>query len=303
MANQDKRKRLLYEESEETVKQQNYWVVKSNDLITHSRYTLTLSQHRLLLFLISKIKPYDIVSDTYNVAIKDIIKVCEYDNSKDGKYYTIIKKDLLKLRNSAIWIETARGLETMGWLSKAIITKPKKNTGEYQEIIFKFDEGLRDYLFDLKKLYTQYNLEDILLLSHKYSLRLYEYLMTYANIMYVIADIEDLKIRLDAESYSKYNHFKERVLKPAIEDINNNTKLYIRYDEIKTGRTYTHIAFYIWGINEDSKDNTIDDMRIISGTKANIERRINKKKAQKINKDKAIKANGEITAQTSMFDE
>lgn len=299
---QKKEKRLLHEKDTEIIKQQNYWIVKHNDLITHSRYTLTLSQHRLLLFLISKIKPNDIIDDEYRANIKDIINICEY-YKHSGTYYKQVKDDLLALRNSAIWIETERGLETMGWLSKARFTNPKKGTKDYQEVIFKFDEGLDTYLFDLQKFYTQYNLEDILLLSHKYSLRLYEYLMSYANLMYAIIPIEELKIRIDADSYSRFDNFERRILKPAIEDISTHTKITVVYDKLrKQGSAYTHIAFYIWGVNEDSKDMTLDDMRIIAGTMANIQRRINRQRKRIIDKEKAIKTSGEVTAQISMFD-
>lgn len=297
----EKEKRLLYEKNEEVRKQQSYWVVKRNDLITHSRYSLTLSQQRLLLFLISKIAPYDDIENEYRVKIKDIIDVCEYDKTS-GVYYKLIKRDLLVLRNSAIWMETARGLETIGWLSKAILLKPQKGT-EYQEICFKFDSGLEPYLFQLKSFYTQYNLENIITLSHKYSLRLYEYLMSYANLMYVIVSVDDLKLRLDAQNYSKYNHFKERILKPSIDDINAKTNIYIEFDELKTGKAITKIAFYIWGVNQDSKDFSIEDMRIRAGIKANVDRRIIKDKKQKLDKEKMIKANGEITAQLSLFED
>ena len=304
MAKQLKEKRLIFEENEEIRKQQNYWIAKKNDLITHSRYSLTLSQQRLLLFLISKIKPFDIIQDNYSVKIKDIIDVCEYNTSDSGNYYTVIKKDLLILRNSAVWIETERGLETMGWLSKIIFKKPPKGK-EYQEVIFRFDDGLEPYLFQLQELYTQYNLENILLLSHKYSIRLYEYLVSYGYKMFVKVPIDDLRIRLDAQSYTRFDNFERRIIIPAIEDINDHTNIFVRYDKLRIdkGSAYSHIAFYIWGVNEDSKDYKLDDMRIIAGTKANIERREIKRKKRQIDKQKAIEAEGKITAQTSLFED
>ena len=304
MRGKSKEERLLLEKNEEIRKQQSYWVVKQNDLIQHSRYSLTLSQQRLLLFLISKITPYDDVYNEYRVKIKEIIDVCEYEKS-GGVYYNLIKRDLLALRNSAIWVETDDyTIETLGWLIKAKFTRPKKGV-DFQEVIFSFEKGLEPVLFQLHGFYTQYTLDNILTLKHKYSIRLYEYLMSYANMMYVIVSIEDLKARLDAQRYSKYSHFKGRVLLPSIEDINSSkTNIYVRYDELKTGKTITSIAFYIWGVNEDSKDYTIEDMRIHAGTMANIERRINRQKKREIDKNKIIQANKEIeiTAQTSMFD-
>ncbi len=300
MPKEGKKKRLLLEKDNETVKEQSYYVVKRNDLIRNSRYTLTLSQNRLLLFLISKIKPYDGIEKAYKVAIKDIIKVCEYYD-KSGQYYTLIKKDLLKLRNSAIWVETARGIETMGWLNKAVFLKPLKK-GEYTEVLYSFDEGLENYLFELREYYTQYNLEEVLLLTHKYSIWLFEYLMSYANMMYCVVSIEELKERLDAKSYANYTNFSKRIIIPAIEDINAHTKLYIAYDEIKTGRTFTHIAFYIWGINPDAKNSTIEDMRILAGTQANIHRRLTKEAKKQIHKKKIVPADGTISGQMDILE-
>lgn len=301
MANDTKIKRFLFEKDEETVKEQNYFVAKRNDLIRNSRYTLTLSQNRLLLFLISKIKPYDGIENYYKVAIKDIIKVCEYDVKEGGKYYTTIKRDLLKLRNSAVWVETNRGIETMGWLRKAIFLKPA-HKGEYTEVLFSFDEGLDKYLFELREYYTQYNLEEVILLKHKYSIRLFEYLMSYANIMYCVVPLDELKDRLDAKSYNNYTNFTKKILVPAVEDINEHTKMYIQYDELKTGRTYTHIAFYIWGINPDAKDLKIDDMRVMAGTMANVYRRLVKEAKKQIDKKKLVPAEGTITGQINMLD-
>jgi len=299
MAN-TKKKRLLFEDDAEITKQQNYIIAKRNDLIRNSRYTLTLSQNRLLLFLISKIKPYDGIESSYKVKIKDIIKVCEYYD-KSGQYYGLIKKDLLKLRNSAVWVETSRGIETMGWLKKAVFLKPI-NKGDYTEVLFSFDEGLDHYLFELREYYTQFNLEEVLLLTHKYSIRLFEYLMSYANMMYCVVSIDELKERLDAKTYTNHANFKKRILLPAIEDINLHTKMYVEYDELKEGRTFSKIAFYIWNINPDSKDNTIEDMRILAGTKANVNKRLMKKAKIQIDKEKIISGEGTVSGQLDILD-
>ena len=55
--------------------------------------------------------------------------------------------------------------------------------------------------------------------------------------------ISELKKRIDAEQYTKISHFKERVLEPAILDINVYTELNMEYEYKKTGRTITHIVF------------------------------------------------------------
>ena len=55
--------------------------------------------------------------------------------------------------------------------------------------------------------------------------------------------IDELKKRIDAEKYTKISHFKDRVLEPAIEEIDNMTDLEVEYNYIKTGRQITHIVF------------------------------------------------------------
>ena len=55
--------------------------------------------------------------------------------------------------------------------------------------------------------------------------------------------IDELKKRIDAEKYTKISHFKDRVLEPAIEEIDNMTDLEVECDYIKEGRQITHIAF------------------------------------------------------------
>ena len=49
--------------------------------------------------------------------------------------------------------------------------------------------------------------------------------------------------RIDAESYTKFSHFKDRVLEPAIIEIDYYTDLNVEYNFIKTGRAITHIVF------------------------------------------------------------
>ena len=52
--------------------------------------------------------------------------------------------------------------------------------------------------------------------------------------------IDELKKRIDAEKYTKISHFKDRVLEPAIEEIDNMTDLEVECDYIKEGRQITH---------------------------------------------------------------
>lgn len=277
-------------------KERNYYVVKANQLITKSRYSLSAQQQKILLYLISRIKPDDDMNTIYDFSIKDFAKVCGYDLSS-GYYYPLIKEDIKKLRDASSWIEIEKGREVLfSWLNTVEINR---NSGE---IKVSFHSTVAPYLFQLRERYTQYNLYQVLCLSHKYSIRLFEFLlsMRYKEIFEI--DIETLKKQIDAEKYDKISHFKERILIPAIDEINDYTELNIEYAFKKTGKKITHIVFrYIeetgssFVISERFRAIQLDPDRRKSAkkTKREIEERIKKREA-------AIEAEGTITAQLTI---
>lgn len=82
---------------DEIIESREMFVAKSNALIQRSRYSLTLQQQRILLFLISKIKPTDTPEETYTFSIEEFCKVCGITAST-GDYYKTIKDDLLYIQ-------------------------------------------------------------------------------------------------------------------------------------------------------------------------------------------------------------
>lgn len=218
--------------------EQSYFVAKDNQLITKSRYSLSMSQQKILLYFISRIKPYDDENTMYELSIKDFVKVCGYIE-ESGYYYQSIKADIKSLRDVSNWIEVGKGKEILfSWINKAEIDRNKGT------ISISFHSTVARYLFDLRKKYTQYSLYNVLCLSHKYSIRLYEYLrsMEYKGDLEI--SLDELKKRIDAESYNIIGNFTKRVLEPAIEDINKHTDLLVWYEFKRTNRRITDVIFH-----------------------------------------------------------
>lgn len=217
----------------------SYFVAKRSELITRSRFSLSVQTQKTLLYLISRIKPDDPAGQQYKINIKDYCRVCGY-STDSGYYYQEIKSDIKALASVGAWIETAPGREELfRWLDTAIVDK---NDGT---LTVTFHTSVAPYLFDLRERYTQYSLFNILAMRSKYSIRLYELLCAVKWQQNVIYDLSDLKIRLDAQNYEKYSHFSARVLEPAIAEINAYTDLLIGYTPIKSGKAYTGIDFTI----------------------------------------------------------
>lgn len=227
----------------------NYYVVKSNDLIQKSRFSLSLQAQRCLLFAISRIKFSDLPSTEYTFAFKDICDACGIDMKTHGDYYNFMKKELKDLRDKSIWITNSEGKEeTVSWFSKVIINKGMGT------VSVKFDETMTDYLFFLQSRYTQYKLSTPLAFKSRYSIRLYELLLSYIKKRDLDNDKEkeisftpdELKERLDAQKYSKFYDFRRFIIEKSVKEINTySDDIHVDFDYYYKGKIATSVVFII----------------------------------------------------------
>ena len=227
---------------------QNYYVVKSNELIQKARYSMTVQQQKLILFAISKIKKNDLPDQEYELSIDEICSVCGLELDTGGTYYKRIKDDLLKL-TTRIWVKFPdRSEGTVSWLSDAYIM-PLSGT-----VTVKFHERMTPFLFELQNRYTQYQLSEVLVFKGKYSIRLYELLRSFLTqdelrdgrekeVSFTVSELKEL---LSAENYELWNDFNRFVLKKAVDEINQCSDLIrISYDTYKRGKQVPKVNFII----------------------------------------------------------
>ena len=119
------------------------------------------------------------------------------------------------------------------------------------EITVRLDKDMKPYLLQLKKNYTTFELLYTLRFKHKASPRLYELLKAHhfdnmKPYVYVVP-IDDLRVLLntDTESYKQYKQFYAKILKPSLQEINEQTDINIAYKPRRTGRAITHAEFTI----------------------------------------------------------
>lgn len=223
--------------------ERNRMVVKSNDLIQKSRFSLTVQQQRVILYLISKIGYGDEDFREYEFNIKDFCHMCGlYDES--GKHYAELKRQVKAIRDKSMWIEISEGEEVLlSWLEGARISR---NSGK---IKVRLNEDMKPYLLQLRDNFTKYEIANVLCMRSKYSIRLYELvksihfqeLETYIRTF----TVEELRKRLDAETYPRFCNFNQRVLKPATQEVNTYTDKEVSYKSIKTGQKVETIELTI----------------------------------------------------------
>lgn len=220
-------------------------VVKSNSLIQQTRYELSLQEQRLLLYLISKIKPDDKTLEEIEIPIIEFCKVCGINYIDNGMAYQYTRQTLKTLADKSNWIEFEENVETLvRWIDTAELNKIKG------KIKVGLSKTLIPYLLDLKKQYTTYPLLNILPMKSKYSIRLYELLKSYANLGSKKFEVSELKKRLNAENYKNITNFKQKVLYPALKDIDNYADIKVSVIYIKSKNRITHIEFIITLIDD-----------------------------------------------------
>ena len=215
-------------------------VVKSNDIVQQSKYKLSTQQQKLILYMISKIRPHDTDFKEYTFDLKNLCQILNIDIS--GGNYIRFRDNIQKIADCSFWIRIDGKDKLYRWLDDVEI-EPHTTT-----VKVKFDEDLKPFLLELKDNYTIFQLEKVLCFDSKYSFRLYELFKSTEYKEKIVLSVEELKEKLMiADKYDRFTTFKEKVLNKAISEINTYTYINIKYNLIRTNRTITHIEFIIVG--------------------------------------------------------
>jgi len=200
---------------------------------------LSARQQKIVLSVVSKFQIDDEDFKIYEVRIRDFHEMLGLQGEPKYTEMKKVTEELLK-KSLEITREKGRFLQ-VNWFSSI----------EYFEhegrIEFSFDPKLKPYLLDLKKAYTSYRLSNILSLSSPSSIRLYELMKKWEYLGKWEITIEKLKDRLGIkqQSYSVYGNFKNRIIVPSINELNEKTDIQISFKEIKTGRKVVGFEFTI----------------------------------------------------------
>lgn len=227
-------------------------VVKANDLIQKSRFSLSLLQQKIILYIISQIEYNDTEFKEYEFDIRTFCKVCGIDFDNGGNY-VYLKEQIKQIRDKSLWIKLPDGRETLlAWIEKASIVWKETEDKRYLPtgtLKIRLDNDLRPYLIALKSNYSRYELIYTLHFKGKRTIRMYELIKSihYHDLEPYerVYEIDDLKRLLDAETYKTYQHFKDKVLDLALREINEYSDKQLSYEPIKEGRKITKIKLHI----------------------------------------------------------
>lgn len=260
----------------------NNLVAKDNRLIQNSRYALNSNENKAVLYLISKIQPDDEPGKKYLFNCKEFQALIKWNGAAS---YKNIKDMLTKLSDMRWWVDIDDESEALvRWFH---IVRMKKSTGDieisFHEDMFPFLLNLQQHLEENGQYFTAYRLQNVTLMKHRYSPRIYEILKSYQfnNKKWTFENGTGTKYDLQRmigdttlndgsgekpptvkESWSNWAVFKRDVLEPAIEEINKYTDIKVAYEGKKKDiyhrktRAIRTIEFYMVGKTEPEQRET-----------------------------------------------
>ncbi len=209
-------------------------VKKGNDFIekVEGRFKFDLLQSKIIALLASKTHMDD---DEFKTYLFDIDQFHGNLNQKHHNYKQTVKS-LKGIMSKVVTIVTPK----VDKLRNILIADIHKETDQVE---LRFHEDVRDFFLKLKGNFTQYYLENVLKLSSKYAIRIYEWCVLKrradrTSAALPLVSLKDFRefLDLDKNTYKVFSNFNARVLKPAEKDINENTDITIKIKTKKKGK-------------------------------------------------------------------
>lgn len=216
-------------------------LVEHNDLIT-AHYDMSALEQNIFSLILAQLQKDDPPERRYRVLISDIEAL-----TKKNIDYIKVRSSTKKLLSRICTIVRENGDP----LYVSMISDAEHVRGKgYVEI--GISSKLRPYLFDLKINFTTYQLRIFGALRSKYSKRIYKMLSQFKHTGIMRVSVEELKKRLKLidpktgkEKFKIWTTFVEKVIKVAVQEINEHSDLCCTYEAKKVGRKFSSIEFKI----------------------------------------------------------
>jgi plasmid replication initiation protein len=234
-------------------------IYKSNALVEAS-YRLSVYEQRVILACIAQVRHDAPVTDQirYRVSAQEIAEMTgtqlatAYQNLRAASERLFERRvTLYKEPNGGPahelvtrWVQAVMYIDTEG------------------AVAIRFAAEILPYLTQLSEQFTRYALADVAKMSSAYAIRIYELLIQWRGTGERVVEIDWLRDTLQlAGRYSNIRDFKRWVICPAVEQINELSPMWVKWEQRKTGRRVTHFAF-TFGEKKDEKEKKPKTKRI-----------------------------------------
>ncbi len=205
---------------------------------------LTLKQKRLITIMVSRINKKDM---EFKYETFSFVEYCRYFDLADpysGGTKKALETNIKELYNKKISLysksENLCNKNKYRWISEAFID------WENRTITLKLHDDLKQFYINLPdERKTIYQIGFTMKFTGKYTYKVYEYARSFLNQRLVSMEISKAFCVFGSNKYKKYSDLERRVLKPAINDINEFSDIKVYYKPLRNRKKISHIRFCI----------------------------------------------------------
>ena len=213
-------------------------VHKANNFVQAS-YSMTLDEMRILALTLGVFNPKNPSKRGFDFTVADFCK--SFPDVNPDIAYTQVRNAVLKI--SKRWVTL---VDNEHELTEVALIHKRSYFKKEGRFYIEFHDELIPYISELHDNYTKYQLVNIGAFSSTHSIRLYELCSQYRDTGWRQTPLNDLKEWLQvSDKYERYNNFNQRVLTPAIDEINAKSDLLVSVEPIKRGRSIVSLKFTI----------------------------------------------------------
>ncbi|MEE1011808.1 MAG: replication initiation protein [Acutalibacteraceae bacterium] len=215
-----------------------YQAVISNCLIRDicsaddGKMIFSVTEYRIIFMLISLIKKIDVQFRTFNISIAEF---CEYWEISYGGNQAKNISDTVKSLCEKEYIvnnKTVRFLDDNSYITDGIMH-------------LKLDDSLLGFLFNLNADFTIIDVEYLVKLKSRYSVRIYLYLKSLESQKYYNIGLENAFTAFSDNKYKTKSQLKKLVVDKAIKDINISTDIIVSVKFNKVFGYGDKLSFFI----------------------------------------------------------
>jgi plasmid replication initiation protein len=223
-------------------------IKKSNDLI-EARYMFDIWETRFFLSVLSQIHRDDTEFKVYRIKYKDVIKTFDLKSNSSYDYLRQAAKNIMDRKVAISYEVGGVTRETLYHIIRKVDYMKEGEEGKggenHEYIDVSVESEMKPLLLQLQKNFTAYDLRNVVRLG-VYPIRIYELLKQYENIGKRTLTIEQLKKMFElTHEYPRFSNFYQKIVKPAIQEINDYTDLKVTdVVRVKEERNVVGLQFF-----------------------------------------------------------
>jgi plasmid replication initiation protein len=218
----------------------NAMIAMQHNNLVEAKYSMTLQQKRIMIWLVAQIMPQDIDFKEHVLSIRELIKICGLSGESSYKEIRSITFSLIEKGIRIIDISDPNNKKEVqvSWLSSADYS--------HGQVKLSFSPKLKPYLLQLRERFTTVRALDLMQFKSIHAIRIYELLKQYEDIGERVLSIAKIKECCGVEGkLQKYSDFEKKIIFIAQREINSKSDIHFEFERIKPSRKITGIKFLI----------------------------------------------------------